>query len=98
MQASNTIRETLANELLSRQLRNERYSLRAFARSLGLSPSKLSDIMKGKQGLSLATAREIVTKLDLSVDEARAFCDSAIARMIPRAVDSDSVDGRFAEI
>ena len=43
---------TLRRILKERQQRNKRYSLRAYARDLGISASFLSDIMKSKENLS----------------------------------------------
>ena len=56
-------REILINELEQRQLNNENYSLRAFARDLGVAPSRLSEILRGKQGLSRERARQVSKKL-----------------------------------
>ena len=45
---------------------NGQYSLRAFARDLELTPSRLSSILQKKQGLSIATASDLARKLKLS--------------------------------
>jgi plasmid maintenance system antidote protein VapI len=55
--------------------KNSRYSLRAFARSLGISPSRLCEILKGKQGLSVAWAEKIATRLKFEKEKKRQFCD-----------------------
>lgn len=57
--------EILRSELESRQAVNPRYSLRGFADYLGLHPSALSRILKGKQPLSLESAVYILKKLKL---------------------------------
>jgi uncharacterized protein (TIGR02147 family) len=59
-------RQTLKNELKLRVRANPRYSLRAFARDLGLSPASLSEVLSGKKGLSRKRAEMIVEKLDLN--------------------------------
>lgn len=68
-------REFLRDQLDERCSRNARYSLRAFARDLGLSPARLSELLSGKQGLSLAWAKRISRRLDLSERETERFCD-----------------------
>ncbi len=60
-----TYRSILSSAYRSRQTRNPAYSLRAFSRDLGLTPTRMSDILAGRQGLSPITARAVVTKLNL---------------------------------
>ncbi|MBI3557121.1 MAG: TIGR02147 family protein [Deltaproteobacteria bacterium] len=58
------------NEELARRMRvNPRYSLRSFARQLGVSPGELSELLRGKRKLSFKLAVKIAIKLDLSMDE-----------------------------
>jgi uncharacterized protein (TIGR02147 family) len=59
-------------ELLRRQKRNPAYSVRAFSRDLGLRGSKLSEILKGKVGVSVDRAVFIADKLQLT-DDLRSF-------------------------
>lgn len=49
------------------------YSLRRFAIDLGVSVSRLSEILNGPQGLSNRTAEKIATRLNLNPDESRMF-------------------------
>lgn len=65
----------LKNELENRCSQNPRYSLRAFARDLELSPSRLSEILNYKQGLSPKYAEKIASTLGYSGDEFDLFCD-----------------------
>jgi uncharacterized protein (TIGR02147 family) len=67
------VRPFLREELSRRQLRVAGYSLRAFARDLNISPSRLSEILGGAR-LSLGKAKTICEKLGLNDDEARYFC------------------------
>jgi uncharacterized protein (TIGR02147 family) len=55
----------LKEEFLQRINRNERYSLRAFSRSLNMDIATLSEVMSGKRLLSFKKAEAIVTILDL---------------------------------
>ncbi|MEW6057233.1 MAG: TIGR02147 family protein, partial [Bdellovibrionota bacterium] len=58
-------RQWLEGELTKRCEKNPKYSLRAFARTLGLSPSQLSRILSGKRPLSVPTADQIAFRLGL---------------------------------
>lgn len=68
-------RQVLKTELETRCQANPRYSLRAFARDLGIAPARLSDILNGKQGLSRIYAEKISRLLGLSESEKSYFCD-----------------------
>lgn len=50
-------------ELEARKQRNPRYSLRTYADSLGISPSRLSQVIRGKAGVSVKKGREISFRL-----------------------------------
>src|SRR4051794_12712496 len=64
-------REFLAAELARRIGANPRYSQRAFAKALGLSPGELSEILRGKRPLSAKHALQIARALGLSEAERR---------------------------
>lgn len=49
-----------------RSRKNPSYSLRAFARSLGMDSSTVSAILKGKRPLTIKTARKIVEGLNIT--------------------------------
>jgi uncharacterized protein (TIGR02147 family) len=72
-------RDALRDILAIRMKQNPRYSLRAFARDLGLVPSRLSEIINKKQGLSRNAAEKVSKKLHLDNDLCELFCDSASA-------------------
>jgi transcriptional regulator with XRE-family HTH domain len=67
--------KTAADYLISifneRKDKNPRYSLRAFARSLGVSSGQLSEILSGKRPLSHKLARRISIALALTEDESQ---------------------------
>ncbi|MFL5813129.1 MAG: DUF4423 domain-containing protein [Bdellovibrionia bacterium] len=69
-------RKILVDEFESRQKRNPSYSLRAFARDLGLQPSNISEILRGLSGLSIQAGTEIATRLQLSDEETQWFVRS----------------------
>ncbi len=54
-----------------KQEKNPRYSLRAFAKSLDIEASNLSEILSGKRALTLFVAEKIVTHLDCSQERAK---------------------------
>ncbi|MDH4467209.1 MAG: TIGR02147 family protein [Bacteriovoracaceae bacterium] len=70
-------RDYLTEELEKRSTNNPKYSLRAFARDLKISPQRLSDLIRGRYGLSGAQAKLIAEGLCLSSEEQRRFISSA---------------------
>ena len=69
MYKSRTYRSFLEETFIQRNSRNPNYSLRAFARDLGIAPSRLSEVIAGKNGLSSLNAKKIA--LALQLDEKR---------------------------
>lgn len=72
---SMTYRKFLAEELERRLAKNPLYSLRAFARDLGISKTHLAEILRGNNQLSLDSAAKFVKKLNLSAVDAINFMD-----------------------
>jgi uncharacterized protein (TIGR02147 family) len=68
-------RQILRREFEKRKTKNPKYSLRAYARYLGVVPSRLSEIFSGKRGLSPEVAASLVDKLDFSSFEKGLFID-----------------------
>lgn len=66
-------RTFLNQELEARKRRNPAYSLRSFARDLGMNSSKLSEVLNAKCGLSDESANRIAKEIKLSVDETNLF-------------------------
>ena len=71
-------RAILVRELESRVKRNNRYSLRAFARSLQVDPSDLSRILGGKGRVSPKMAQRLVKELGLEPKDAQSFIESVL--------------------
>jgi uncharacterized protein (TIGR02147 family) len=67
-------REFLKSELASRFKKNPKYSLRARARQVGVSPATLSLVMKGTRGLSQDSALKVAQRLQLKRREQEYFC------------------------
>jgi uncharacterized protein (TIGR02147 family) len=59
MNLETSYRDILKIELADRLSNNPAYSLRALARHMGVSPSLLSDVLKGKKGISSGRAFEV---------------------------------------
>ena len=68
-------RKILRRELDQRCKLQPRYSMRAFARDLSLSPSRLSEVLNGKQGISRQAAKMIATTLNWDEQSTEIFCD-----------------------
>jgi uncharacterized protein (TIGR02147 family) len=71
-------REYLHHELSLRQNRNPRYSLRAYAKDLGLSASTLCELLAGKHGLSHGRALLVARRIPLADRHAEHFADLVV--------------------
>lgn len=65
--------EFLKEEYVQRKAKNSRYSMRAYARDLKISPSRLHQLLGYKIGLSLSAAEEILKVLNLEKKDAELF-------------------------
>lgn len=63
----------LLEEFKARRARNPNYSLRAFARDLGMPASKLSQNLRGLCGISVAKAETIADRLQMRQDDRQLF-------------------------
>lgn len=61
----------LTAEYARRRQINSRYSQRAFARQIGLSPGELSEVLSGKRKLSLKSALRIAKSMGLNSTETK---------------------------
>ncbi|SMF48060.1 TIGR02147 family protein [Pseudobacteriovorax antillogorgiicola] len=68
-------RDILREELVRRVQQNPNYSQGAFARDISLTPSRLSEILNGKQGISVRVAIDIAKHLKFSEDQCNFFGD-----------------------
>ena len=67
--------DILRKEFDARKRINQNYSLRAFARDLELSPSRLSEVLSNKSGLSEKSAEKVAKKIRLSPTEEKLFIE-----------------------
>ncbi len=68
-------RNVLRDALAKRSASAPGYTMSRFAKELGLSPSRLSEVFSRRQGLSLEVAKRISGVLGLQEQEAGFFCD-----------------------
>lgn len=66
----------LAFEFKKRQQKNARFSLRAFAKLLGVAPSTLSMVLSGTRGLSRRMALQVASRLNFDAAKKEAFLRS----------------------
>lgn len=66
-------RVALQGALRKRISVNPKYSLRAFARDLGISPSYLSQVLNGTRGLTSKNSVKVFRKLDFTTKESELF-------------------------
>lgn len=76
----------LLTELQSRKDSNPRYSLRAFAKFLGIGPSNLSRILTNTQDLSLTMSMNLIKKLKLTRSDCLLFIASIAEEKKIRAI------------
>ena len=81
-----TFQSILLREMEHSRLRNPAYSLRAFARKLGLQPSALSELIKGKRGASPLLIQKILKKVGVDPEEIQGALE-----LLPRRKNSASV-------
>jgi uncharacterized protein (TIGR02147 family) len=79
MKTSAGVSTILQDHFERRQRLNARYSIRAYSRDLGVSPSFLSQVLSEQRGLSLDKAQGIAKKLKLRGDDYDFFCAQAVA-------------------
>lgn len=89
-------RAILKAELEMRSAQNPRYSLRAFARDLKVAPSRLSEILNGKQGLSAKAATGLADQLGYLAEEKQYFIDLVLAAHARSQRDKEQARERLA--
>lgn len=78
--ATKDYREILIEEYSRRRLRNPAYSLRAFARDLDVTYSRLNEALNKKTGLSAKQAEKIATKLGFTKKEKEIFVTQILSQ------------------
>jgi uncharacterized protein (TIGR02147 family) len=89
------VQKALTQAFLESRARNPAFSLRAFARKLKLSPSAVSEILKGKRRISREMAGRLTETLCLNPREARALL-SLFPR--PKGESQSAPESEFLEL
>lgn len=76
-------RRHLQDEFLRRTERNRRYSLRAFARQLGIGSSDLSKVLNDRRAVTAKLIDRLAVPLELSPAQVRGFHNGILARKTP---------------
>ncbi len=76
MISNGDFRQILISEYEKRATKNPTYSLRAFARDIALSPAHLSQVVRGNEGLSRASAERAARVLFQDASDIENFCKS----------------------
>ena len=91
-------RQLLAAELMRRRSRNSLYSIRAFAKGLGLSKTTLADVLAGRRHLSRRNAEHVAARLSLSPAELQQMLDQIRPASRPRTEFLTLEEDRFSLI
>ncbi len=82
------LRARLRDEFRRRTDRNPRYSLRAFARTVGLHHTTVARVLDGSRGLSRPSLRRVCSRLGLTRSDVQAALIAEDARKILLATSS----------
>src|SRR4051812_37048819 len=96
MSAQTAIQKKINERLNEAKLKNPSFSIRAFAKRLGVSPTTLSLLLSGRRRISPKLAASLVDRLDLSPAEARALL-SLFPSKRPYRRATDLVDSEQAQ-
>lgn len=72
--------DIMKSKLSQRQRSNSSYSLRAFARDLGMHPGTLGKVLKGQRPLPVKISKQVTNRLKLSPAEQTLFIESLLRR------------------
>jgi uncharacterized protein (TIGR02147 family) len=92
--------EVLLSEFQRRKTRNPAFSLRAFAKQIGIPAGRLSQYFSGKRAISEAAARRIAERMSLSPDQEKQFLALIYAERIRKGDSLKNIagDSAFQEI
>lgn len=86
----------LKETLEKKQRLNSTYSLRAYARDLGMHPSTLNQILKGTRPLPFKDCANVLSKLNLSAEERTRFMESLLKKKTKLdKIEIKEIDERF---
>jgi uncharacterized protein (TIGR02147 family) len=96
MKAQTAIQKKINERLSEAKLKNPSFSIRAFAKRLGVSPTTLSLLLSGRRRVSPKLAKSLVDRLDLSPAEAKEIL-SLLPSKRPYRRATDLVDSEQAQ-
>lgn len=86
----------IKEDLSLRQRSNPHYSMRAYARDIGVHPATLSQIIKGTRQLPLKNSERVLEKLNLGPKEKTLFMESLLrSKVALDQIKINSLDERF---
>lgn len=86
----------IKEDLSQKQRANPHYSLRAYARDLGVHPATMSQIIKGNRPLPLKDSGRVVEKMNLGPKERTLFLESLLKSKVKLDnIKIDDLDERF---
>jgi uncharacterized protein (TIGR02147 family) len=80
LQTPRDFKSVLQEELVSRTRKNSSYSLRAFAKSLGLTSSALSEMLNGKRAITYKSIEKIGIRLGMSLNKINSYKVSSTSK------------------
>lgn len=93
-----TYQEFVELELSRRKAKNPAYSLRSFAKALGITASHLSAVLKGKKDLSKATAIKFAECMKLNQNETELFLWMVKANTSKSILDQKKAQEKIEEL
>lgn len=78
-----------------KQRNNPHYSLRAYARDIGIHPATLSQIINGKRALPAKDSEKVIEKLNLTPREKSLFLDSLLKGKSYNEIEISEEDNRL---
>ena len=97
MDSTTDYRQVLKSAYSRRREKNASYSLRSYARDLGVSSSMLSEVLSGKKKLSRKTALKINKSLKLSSHDSKLFLLSVDLETPGFSQTRESVESKISE-
>lgn len=87
--------DVLRRELERRCAKNPNYSLRSFAKALGVDAAVISRTLNQVRPLTPVTAKAIAAKLDLSPHETKLFLKSVVVQHAGKTLQDESIEAQI---
>lgn len=90
METQNYYISKIKEDLSLRQRTNPQYSLRAYAKHVGMHPATLSQVLKGNRPLPLKDSKQLIERMNLGPRERTLFMESLLRSKI--SIDQIKID------